>query len=558
MSYFSDASLVFIPSAQKSGKAYSIKPTDGTGDLTFTRSNDTATRVNSAGLIEKVRTNLALYSQNFSQTGTWVTSTTTRVDSQTDPNGGTTASKFTATGANSNVIQTRTVSSGIPYTWSFYAKSDSATDVNIRLDNNNGNFVQANMALTTSWQRFSITLNSNATTILCFLGGGVSFTAGEVAYMAFAQLEASDIVTDYIATTSAAVSVGPVANVPRLDYLGSSCPRLLLEPQRTNLITFSEQLDNAAWNKLGITVAANNTTSPSGYIDADKLIADAGTGNRVVYQGVVPVGVSTTTVYAKAGEFGGVVIASGTQGGFFNLTTGEYRAEYNSAPTAYNITSASNGWYRCSVTMTSVSGDNLYIGPNDNVSTLLSITGDGTSGIYAWGAQTELGAYPTSYVNTLGAAVTRGADAASKTGISSLIGQTEGTLFVDMEFEGYDNLPKWIAFLGSGSSYIGLYTTTASRFFAEVANSGVQFSSATFVFAVGQRYKLALAYKENDFAFYVNGTQVATDNNGTVPATSQFAFEYSTTANNLTARNYNQALLFKTRLSNSSLAELTA
>jgi hypothetical protein len=186
------------------------------------------------------------------------------------------------------------------------------------------------------------------------------------------------------------------SNVPRLDYLGSSCPRLLLEPQRTNLITFSEQLDNAAWNKLGITVAANNTTSPSGYIDADKLIADAGTGNRVVYQGVVPVGVSTTTVYAKAGEFGGVVIASGTQGGFFNLTTGEYRAEYNSAPTAYNITSASNGWYRCSVTMTSVSGDNLYIGPNDNVSTLLSITGDGTSGIYAWGAQLEAGAYATS------------------------------------------------------------------------------------------------------------------------------------------------------------------
>jgi hypothetical protein len=425
-SFYEDASLVMIPSGYKTSKVYSAKPTDGAGDLVFTRSNDTATRVGPDGLIEKVRTNLALYSQNFSQTGTWVTSTTTRVDSQTDPNGGTTASKFTATGANSNVIQTRTVSSGIPYTWSFYAKSDSATDVNIRLDNNNGNFVQANMALTTSWQRFSITLNSNATTILCFLGGGVSFTAGEVAYMAFAQLEASDIVTDYIATTSAAVSVGPVANVPRLDYLGSSCPRLLLEPQRTNLITFSEQLDNAAWNKLGITVAANNTTSPSGYIDADKLIADAGTGNRVVYQGVVPVGVSTTTVYAKAGEFGGVVIASGTQGGFFNLTTGEYRAEYNSAPTAYNITSASNGWYRCSVTMTSVSGDNLYIGPNDNVSTLLSITGDGTSGIYAWGAQLEAGAYATSYIPTLGASVTRGADDYYTNSLSSLHDTSNG------------------------------------------------------------------------------------------------------------------------------------
>jgi hypothetical protein len=90
------------------------------------------------------------------------------------------------------------------------------------------------MALTTSWQRFSITLNSNATTILCFLGGGLSFATGEVAYMAFAQLESGDIMTDYIATTTAAVSVGPVANLPRIDYTGGGCGKLLLEPQRTN------------------------------------------------------------------------------------------------------------------------------------------------------------------------------------------------------------------------------------------------------------------------------------------------------------------------------------
>jgi hypothetical protein len=150
------------------------------------------------------------------------------------------------------------------------------------------------------------------------------------------------------------------------------------------------------------------------------------------------------------------------------------------------------------------------------------------------------------------------ADSASKTGISSLIGQTEGTLFIDMEFEGYDNNNKWLAFLGSGISYIALYTTTNSRFTAEVANIGVgQFNSSTFVFAVGQRYKLALTYKANDFAFYVNGTQVATDNSGTVPATSEFNFQYNTATNNLTARTYNQALLFPTRLTNADLATLT-
>ena len=65
MSYFDDASLVMIPSGYKTSKVYSVKPTDGSGDLTFSRSNDTATRVNSAGLIEKVRTNVIPYSQAF-------------------------------------------------------------------------------------------------------------------------------------------------------------------------------------------------------------------------------------------------------------------------------------------------------------------------------------------------------------------------------------------------------------------------------------------------------------------------------------------------------------
>jgi hypothetical protein len=71
MSYFDDASLVMIPSGYKASKVYSVKPTDGTGDLTFTRSNDTASRVASNGLIEKVRTNLALYSEDFSNAA-WV------------------------------------------------------------------------------------------------------------------------------------------------------------------------------------------------------------------------------------------------------------------------------------------------------------------------------------------------------------------------------------------------------------------------------------------------------------------------------------------------------
>jgi len=73
MSFFDDASLVMIPSGYKDQKVYSVKPIDGTGDLTFTRSNDTASRVNSSGLIEKVRQNQYYKSTAFTTSSLYAT-----------------------------------------------------------------------------------------------------------------------------------------------------------------------------------------------------------------------------------------------------------------------------------------------------------------------------------------------------------------------------------------------------------------------------------------------------------------------------------------------------
>ena len=93
MSYFDDASLVLIPSGYKNQKIYSVKPTDGTGDLTFTRASD-ATRVASNGLIEKVRTNLVLQSQTFDN-ASWTKTTdgqvTITANAAVAPDGTTTA-----------------------------------------------------------------------------------------------------------------------------------------------------------------------------------------------------------------------------------------------------------------------------------------------------------------------------------------------------------------------------------------------------------------------------------------------------------------------------------
>jgi hypothetical protein len=158
----------------------------------------------------------------------------------------------------------------------------------------------------------------------------------------------------------------------------------------------------------------------------------------------------------------------------------------------------------------------------------------------------------------LGASVTRVADAASKTGITSLIGQTEGTLFLDFSIIGLSGA-QWIAFLkGGAGNYIGFYTN-GSNLTAEVNTGGTpQFSSTSYALTPNTQYKFAISYKANDFAFYANGVQIAVDTSGAVPTCSEFDYNFNTTAANLAANKYNQTLLFKTRLTNAQLAELTA
>ncbi len=558
-----------IPSGYKTSKVYSAVPTDGAGDLSFSRSNDTATRVNSAGLIEKVRTNVLTYSQDFSNAN-WVGFDVTRTGGQTDPNGGTTASLYTAQSNFANVSANFSTASSSPYTLSIYIKGTSSGSVSLRVDSGS-TAAQNNISYTTSWQRFTYTFTAGASTSTVVLGGYATFTTGEGIYVAFAQAELGDIATDYIATTSAAVSVGPVANVPRLDYLNSSCPRLLLEPQRVNLALFSESFDNAAWTKNDLTVTANSTTSPDGYANADKLVASASASAKYTFQ-ILSVSNSvayTSSAYFKAAEYtyaffrlGGV---TGNPYVIYNLATQAVVA--TSGLTTSTITSVGNGWYRVTATATQTSttlAPVLMVIPSTGytltVDNLPQFTGDGTSGGFIWGCQSELGSYATSYIPTLGAAVTRGADACSKTGISSLIGQTEGTLFADITIPTMANTGANLVSISLFNA--GLTNTTvfdiydAGDLFAVHVNGTAQASIQKTGFTAG-RHKVAFGYKANDFVLYVDGVLVGTDTSGTVGAQDSFGLQYGTSQ--FIGQQYiSQALVFKTRLTNDSLAELTS
>jgi hypothetical protein len=172
--------------------------------------------------------------------------------------------------------------------------------------------------------------------------------------------------------------------------------------------------------------------------------------------------------------------------------------------------------------------------------------------------QHEVGAYATSYIPTLGASVTRVADAASKTGITSLIGQTEGTLFADVDLQLNGDSAGILAITGTGVSFIYLFTAASTN----VLNANVYLSSApqanmTYTLPSSGRYKIAIGYKANDFVLYVNGVQRGSDNSGSVPACSDLYID-STTYNIFPNSKHSQALLFKTRLTNAQLAELTA
>jgi hypothetical protein len=178
-----------------------------------------------------------------------------------------------------------------------------------------------------------------------------------------------------------------------------------------------------------------------------------------------------------------------------------------------------------------------------------------------YGFQHELGAYATSYIPTLAASATRVADAASKTGISSLIGQTEGTLFGEFTFTGVTSLHMLASVAGSYTSAVYVQTGSSTGISMQVWSGATNQVGINFIgLTVGQNVKFAAAYKANDFMLYVNGVQAGSSTSGSVPA-GLSQLEVGSYAEAGSPFNFNssikQAIVFKTRLTNAELATLT-
>jgi hypothetical protein len=171
---------------------------------------------------------------------------------------------------------------------------------------------------------------------------------------------------------------------------------------RRNLLTFTEQFDNAAWTKQVTTVSANTALAPDGTATADKLVPTAvSSAQKAVLQaaGVVTATAYTVSCYAKAGEYSGFYIRDGFSGFnvVFNLTTGAVTSTTSATGT---ITAVGDGWFRCAATMTSAGTAfraDLGVLQNGTQVPTTVYTADGTSGIFVWGAQLETGSTATAY-----------------------------------------------------------------------------------------------------------------------------------------------------------------
>jgi len=299
----------------------------------------------------------------------------------------------------------------------------------------------------------------------------------------------------------------PIDTIARHWRLGKP-QGVLIEEQRTNIIQWSEALDNAYWGKENCEILANASASPRGLLTADKVIETTGNGEHGIRVLSVPVsnGVNhTASAYFKRayGVRDAVIRQQGVSGvnytALFSLEDG--------AVISHNGISAGteklgNGWYRC--WFTCPSDDDSSIGQvkfsmYNGVS--IGYAGDGESALYIWGAQLEAATSASSYIPTTSASATRSADSVYRL-LGDEFNAFEGTLFFDFEIED----PKENRFffsLGSDSErlLVSYYNASFFNFFGTNVSHGG-----------GGRHRVAVSYQEGGktVTYAINGAVVKT------------------------------------------------
>ena len=492
MSLLDDVRIVVTPNGYKAGELYAVIPSDGAADMDVTRAT-AATRVDENGLVNyaEVIGGEEVIDGSFPYPNTVWGGDASTVFAEG-------SATLTGVGAYKNLLtQTTILESGKLYEVTYTSDLSSVTSGSLKLQD----FSDSSALRTVLDGTNTIQLTANGTTFK-ISEGGMNGTA------IFTNLSVKEVTRD---------------NVPRIDYTGGGCPHILAEPMRTNFV---------------VTSASGNY----GNAPASEILAIAPDGTNTAIR---PVPDSASDRYQET-------IAGGTYSSGDEVTYSWYRKRFSTpvvdsyvgdlyinalvnctqVGVATEIISEVNGFNRVSATFSITDGSidsilRFYFG---------SIIGDGNSSVAYWGHQLEVGSYATSYIPNFGtvAGVTRNQDIFTRDGIGSLINSTEGVLFV--EAATFENGADCRITLSDGTitNRVSIeWDILANTIKGFVGSDGNLVSPATY--NQTDYNKIAIKYKENDCALWINGTEVDTD----------FAVSVLSGVNQLEFSNYGGSLTFE-------------
>ena len=353
-------------------------------------------------------------------------------------------------------------------------------------------------------------------------------------------------------------------NYPMIDGVVKGCPSHLLEPERRNHIQYSEDFSQGYWTKNGASITSNSTISPDGSLNADLVTEDTSNGFHRIYIITDKTGSHSYSFFIKTNGVKWVGLGAGNTSSlgvlsYFDIVNGIAETPLIGSS---SIEYYGDGWYKCTVTgIGNGAGTslNLYLAQSNLGN---SYQGDGTSGVYIYGAQLEEGSYPTSYIPNYGTAagVTRSAETANGAGDASTFNDSEGVLMAEISALDDDLTNRRITISDNTTNnriVLG-FADTSNTILALVGSNGTQFISTISISDTKLNNKFALKYKQNDFALWVNGIEIATGTSGNTPLNlNNLKIQGSTGFSNFYG-NTKQIQYFDSALNDSDLEKLTS
>lgn len=543
------ASLIMYPSGYSDGVLGSAKPTDGSGDFTFTRgSNLSATRVGPNGYIEKGYENLLLQSNTFSD-ATWINqgSSYTITSGQSGYDGTNDAWLIDKSTTGNEYLRQSTSVSGV-FTASIYAKAGTSNSVMIyavggygtwdlssgTFLSGGGNYISQSIdSVGNGWYRIQVTGNTTNVFYIQPKNSGAS-GAGSI-YIQDAMLNQGLVAYPYIETTTAPVAGGILEDEPRIDF-SDGCGHLLLEPSRTNILKHSEWIGGADQVNY-VSVSIDDTISPEGYKNTNKLISNSTTLSNIRYLNLSYVSGVTYTFSAWIKNIDATSIP------FL-----WYDANIQSTFDLINdVNTDSFTRVRYSFTTTKTTSQGQF-----QIARNLPLN----ESFYIYGAQLEQDAtYPTSYIPTYGVSQTRLVDFFdSNADFTNFFGDNQGTIYIETDKRLFENLSTNEQFIGfrDDTKYWRIIGSQ-SVIFIQCSNWGltiVHYPSTT------NPTKYLFKWDGNNVSFYIDGSLIGS---GTQTATFN-PNQFGRTGNGVSMDSQEflkQFTLFPTALSDSECIALT-